>query len=647
MARLRTERTKAVAGMHAKEDRTLKTTLTATKSVHVEEEERGEEQPRSWSADKSAKEETPVGNALPYLTASGRWRAAAHSIKIPGVVDPVEHVDGRGESDNEEDDGQASVASSLSDEADANVPSFEQIRLELATLAIGLTEETQGNLGSLKEMLKYTDSRRYNVPTVQLALLSSLAVFKDIMPGYHIRPLGEAEKQVTVSKDVKQTREFEQAILANYRRFIETLKTLVAPPKRRRLPSRLLPALRAALTCVHELALSAAHFNHYEDVLRLLMQSLLLPWEDEVQRSCDALQRVFAADEQGQATMLALRLLSSMIQDRQYCCPPNWLEALQTVRIRTITVSRRSAASRDAPQAQSGGKKKFMSKRERKDLKAQRQELAKLAEAEEVVSQEELGKWSAESLKHLFRIYFGVLKHAPTAERLPPILAGLARHSHRIGLEYFTDLLQALRRLLEERNSGGVSSAEAPALDLIPALHCILTIDKIYSINENLAAMDLKFFYNALYRQLGRLAQQPRQWEWDRVQDPLQGCLANLFHPKRHLPAPRVAAFTQRLGDLALALQGAELPGPTAFAIEHIKTILTHHPRAAGVLDQEPFGQGAYLVTCDDPDLCNPYSRSLYHILRQCQSRERQQAPGTTGKIASLVQAVLRLAPQP
>ncbi len=50
----------------------------------------------------------------------------------------------------------------------------------------------------------------------RLAMLSLLAVFKDILPGYRIRLPTEKELEVPVSKEVKQTRDYESMQLRFY-----------------------------------------------------------------------------------------------------------------------------------------------------------------------------------------------------------------------------------------------------------------------------------------------------------------------------------------------------------------------------------------------------------------------------------------------
>lgn len=58
----------------------------------------------------------------------------------------------------------------------------------------------------------------------KLAFLSQLAVFKDIIPGYSIRPLTEKEKAEKVSQSVSQTREWEQGLVAAYSTYIRALE---------------------------------------------------------------------------------------------------------------------------------------------------------------------------------------------------------------------------------------------------------------------------------------------------------------------------------------------------------------------------------------------------------------------------------------
>jgi nucleolar complex protein 3 len=53
-----------------------------------------------------------------------------------------------------------------------------------------------------------------------------LAIYKDIIPGYRIRPLTEEEQNSKVTKEVKKLRGFEQSLVANYQAYVENLADL-------------------------------------------------------------------------------------------------------------------------------------------------------------------------------------------------------------------------------------------------------------------------------------------------------------------------------------------------------------------------------------------------------------------------------------
>ena len=48
-----------------------------------------------------------------------------------------------------------------------------------------------------------------------------MAVYVDILPGYRIRPLTDAEQAETVGQDVQRRRDFEQGIVGLYREYLE------------------------------------------------------------------------------------------------------------------------------------------------------------------------------------------------------------------------------------------------------------------------------------------------------------------------------------------------------------------------------------------------------------------------------------------
>jgi hypothetical protein len=64
-------------------------------------------------------------------------------------------------------------------------------------------------------------------------MLSQLAVFKDIIPGYSIRELTDKEKAEKVSQMVARTREWEQGLVGVYQNYLKCLdRELKGTPSR-------------------------------------------------------------------------------------------------------------------------------------------------------------------------------------------------------------------------------------------------------------------------------------------------------------------------------------------------------------------------------------------------------------------------------
>jgi nucleolar complex protein 3 len=57
----------------------------------------------------------------------------------------------------------------------------------------------------------------------KLTLLSQLALYKDIIPGYRIRELTDKEKAEKVSQMVAHTREWEQGLVNVYQNYLRCL----------------------------------------------------------------------------------------------------------------------------------------------------------------------------------------------------------------------------------------------------------------------------------------------------------------------------------------------------------------------------------------------------------------------------------------
>lgn len=65
-----------------------------------------------------------------------------------------------------------------------------------------------------------------NDPTIRkLAILSQVAVFKDIIPGYRIRSLTDQERSEKVGQAISRLREWEQGLVGVYQKFLQLLES--------------------------------------------------------------------------------------------------------------------------------------------------------------------------------------------------------------------------------------------------------------------------------------------------------------------------------------------------------------------------------------------------------------------------------------
>jgi nucleolar complex protein 3 len=127
----------------------------------------------------------------------------------------------------------------------------------------------------------------------KLAILSQLAVFKDIIPGYRIRTLTDKEKAEKVSQMVARTREWEQGLVLVYQSYLRGLEAELkgrhyfAPPHVLALNIHEAKSDLAdvALKCMCTLASDVTHFNFRVNLMACIVARLSKKTWDEVRFS--------------------------------------------------------------------------------------------------------------------------------------------------------------------------------------------------------------------------------------------------------------------------------------------------------------------------------------------------------------------------
>jgi nucleolar complex protein 3 len=142
------------------------------------------------------------------------------------------------------------------------VPMRQQIleaKEELARIALMLNEDPEENIGAFKALAQFGQSQ--NTTIKKLALATQLAVYKDVIPGYRIRPLSEEDMEVKVSKEVKKLRAYEQALVAGYQAYIRELAKLAQSGKGGASRDGGPSLGSVAISCACALLVAVPHFN--------------------------------------------------------------------------------------------------------------------------------------------------------------------------------------------------------------------------------------------------------------------------------------------------------------------------------------------------------------------------------------------------
>jgi len=415
-----------------------------------------------------------------------------------------------------------------------------------------------------------------------------------------------------------------------------------------------------ALQCMCSLLVEATHFNFRVNLMNTIVAYLSRKsWDQSSDLCLNTLIKVFRADNTGEASLEAVRLLNRMIKERKFNVHPNVLSCLLHLRLKTELGVRASETKADKehrgkPQTKGKGKGKkadqpHLSKKAKKVLKEKKEIEKEMREAAAEVDKEERATTHTETLKLLFVLYFRILKNPSPTPLLSAALQGISKFSHLVNIDFFKDLMQVLKDIMSRNPSGKDASnhADQNALDMGVAQHqllCIVTAFELLSGQGEALDIDLTDFINGLYAILPSLSlalesETPPTLTFkadvsvskpQSTADMLFRALHLVFTPRASssaAPPWRTAAFAKRL--LNAALQWS--PATATRAIEFVGVLIEREPKLEALLStEERSGNGVYRPDLDDPQLSNPFGSTFWelHVLarRHWDLRVRDQA---------------------
>ncbi|TGJ79796.1 hypothetical protein E0Z10_g8968 [Xylaria hypoxylon] len=448
--------------------------------------------------------------------------------RVQAVAMPVEELK---ESDDDwlEDEGNGSGEDEEAEEQklqeEPEIPVKEQIRNakeELAKLASVLNEEPYENAGAFKALTKIGQSR---IPAIiTLSLVTRMTIYKDLIPGYQIRPIIEnGPGGDKLSKEVRAIRAFEQSLVSGYQAYV---KELARYAKTKKSEAGGAAIATFAITCASSLLTTHPHFNFRSDLINTLVWKLSSRRPDkDFNKALSALITLFTDDEEGRPSFEVVSTLCRMMKSKDYLVHESVINLFLHLRLLSEFSGKASNDSVDLPmESRKKHKKAFRTKRERKQLKEERALQKDMDQADANVLHEERDRMHSECLKAVFATYFRILK-LRTPHLMGAVLEGLAKFSHLINQQFFGDLLEALKDLIrysdldENANDDPEAAAEADDDDEEPtrntsreALLCTATAFALLAGQDahNAKAdlhLDLSFFTTHLWQTLLAISQ--------------------------------------------------------------------------------------------------------------------------------------------
>ena len=600
-----------------------------------------EQRPRKQK--KKEKENT----RLPIKTAEGRLE----QLKVPEVT----HDDDDGWLSSEH----GSIEDSGPVQEEIRIPIRQQIleaKEELARLASLVNEDPEEHAGTFRALGQIAAS---SDPTIKrLALATQFAVYKDVIPGYRIRPIAEVDQTEKVSKDVRRLRAFEQSLVSSYQAYIKDLAAC-AQARQKGASEGASHVKRVAIACTCALLIAVPHFNFRGELLKILVGKMSTNQIDADFVKCrETIESLFRSDEDGTSSLDAVGLITRMMKARNYQLDESILNTFLHLRLLSDFSSKASQnrVDKESTDRHYGGKKpkvkkEFRTKKQRKIMKEKKAVEKEFKEADATVSHEQRDRMQAETLKLVFVTYLRILK-VRVPHLMGAVLEGLAKYAHIINQDLFGDLLEILKIFIsnhkvslgvdeeeedakeEDESSGTVRDSIRESLLYITTAFALLEGQDIARSAPSLN-LDLTDFIAHLYRCLHSLCLEPDielSHKSLRLPDPhapppasltstaprvnlqtttvlMLRALTSILTP-RSAPPVRLGAFTKQLFTSTL-----QLPEKSALAMVSLLNNVTKiHGRKVAALwnTEERKGDGVFDAMRGDLESSNPFASTIW-----------------------------------
>lgn len=391
-----------------------------------------------------------------------------------------------------------------------------QTKEEIARLAGMLNEDPEEHSGAFKKLAQL--GHGVPVPVQKLVLAAQVAVYKDAIPGYRIRAYRDEDLSSKVSKDVRNTRQYEHSLVTNYHTYVKHLATLVKAKSDGEDASSL---RSTAVSCTCSLLLAVPHFNFRTELLNLLVHELTKRQSTPDFFKCtETVRKLFELDDDGAASLEAVSIFAKVMRAKDFRVREEVLNTFFHLRLLSELSPRHVHGDDEGTRLSSlHGKKtkkdqwEHRSKKERKIAKERKAVQKDMKEADASVNYEERENMQSEALKLVFATYFRILK-ARTPHLMGAVLEGLAKYAHLINQDMFGDILEALKDIVRQAESSVAEDDEDDVdestnsrnftRESLLATQTAFTLLSQQDVSRSASSLqlDLSFFSSHIYRTL-------------------------------------------------------------------------------------------------------------------------------------------------
>lgn len=327
-----------------------------------------------------------------------------------------------------------------------------------------------------------------------LAVLSEASVWKDVLPDYQIFKR-ETEttidakgnvRAVTLSKQVIEKRNYENAIVSHYENFLSfcqkslkdislaitsPLKFASASKKNSSANEKSIFSLAAAgdskkleeaelvtVRAICSLLEAKPYFNFRENLLEMVVPKVACTQRRVFLEVTGTFRKVMRSDPSGVITLDIVRRVGRLLKTLGYRCAPEALEPFLAIELEkdlvinpftSMSGRTRGGDESGGAEGRKGGKKdEYVSQKQKKMDKAEKIIAKEFRESEAEYTKEELRKTHTAILDSMFGTYFRILKRAPQSPLLPVVLTGIAKYTNQINVDFMGDIVRAIEAIM-------------------------------------------------------------------------------------------------------------------------------------------------------------------------------------------------------